>query len=478
MIVEAPDGKTIDFGDLPQEQVQSAMSKMYPVNSSKEEPTFSDKISTAMRQGAQGVTSGFADEIKSGASALAASGLNKLSSNPVDTTMGQFYNQAMQDESAARKKDWEQSPVISGASNLLGGILTGQAIGSRIAQSAPKAASFLANSSSKAAQVAKGAGLGAVQGAVAGAGTADTQNGETRSGQAAIGGLIGGATGGLLSSITGKSVIGEKTSKDVAKESGKKYAEAEAKGGILTPEFTNKFIEEAKSVTPQTEAGRLVSGDNPVTKIIERMQGLKDRPMTLNEAQEIDEFLGDAIDNFTDAGRLTKQGKKLLEVQTSFRNMINDADENMIAGGKEGFSALKDARALWSKSAKLRDIEKIITRAETSENTASAIKNGFRNLYNNQSRMRGYSKEEAELIRKAAESGVISDTLKALTNRMIPAAALVGGGGLTGAATAHAMSIAAKNASSKAQLGKAAKVANKIVGAKTNYPTLFGLGSK
>ena len=38
MIVEAPDGKTIDFGDLPQEQVQSAMSKMYPVQPTKEQP--------------------------------------------------------------------------------------------------------------------------------------------------------------------------------------------------------------------------------------------------------------------------------------------------------------------------------------------------------------------------------------------------------------------------------------------------------
>jgi len=47
MIVEAPDGKTIDFGDLPQEQVQSAMQKMYPTEN-KQQSTLLDTAKNSL----------------------------------------------------------------------------------------------------------------------------------------------------------------------------------------------------------------------------------------------------------------------------------------------------------------------------------------------------------------------------------------------------------------------------------------------
>lgn len=56
MIVQAPDSKTIDFGDLPADQVKSAMQKLYPVKSADEKPP-----STGMDV-AKGVGSGLATD--------------------------------------------------------------------------------------------------------------------------------------------------------------------------------------------------------------------------------------------------------------------------------------------------------------------------------------------------------------------------------------------------------------------------------
>jgi len=117
-------------------------------------------------------------------------------------------------------------------------------------------------------------------------------------------------------------------SEDLRKASSEIYKQAEKKGGILKSEFTNKFLDEVGKTTPQTTAGKILSGDSPITKLHERMQGLKDKAISLAEAQEIDEFLGDTIDSFTENGRLNKQGKKILDVQTTLRSMIDGNAEH------------------------------------------------------------------------------------------------------------------------------------------------------
>jgi hypothetical protein len=165
------------------------------------------------------------------------------------------------------------------------------------------------------------------------------------------------------------------------------YAEADRLGGRLTPQFTDKFVNEVVKMKPQTEAGKLLAGDSISAQVATRMEALRGKPLSLQEAQEIDEFLGDMVDGQTVNGTVNKQGKKLLDMQSQFREMIEKADVDEISG--EGFEALKKGRSLWSQQAKLRDIEKIITRAESMDNPATGLKTGFRTLYNNPKRMRG-----------------------------------------------------------------------------------------
>lgn len=240
------------------------------------------------------------------------------------------------------------------------------------------------------------------------------------------------------------------------------YKQADELGGSLTPQFTNKFVDSVDAMRPQTEAGKILSGDDAYSKIADRVKLLRDRKLSLQEAQEIDEFLGDTIDQFTEMGRVTKQGKKLLDVQTSLRNMIDDADEGLIEGGRQGFDALKQGRQLWAAQAKMRDIEKIITRAENMQQPATAIKNGFNTLLNNPQRMRGYSAQERKLIKEAATTGLIPDLLRTGGSRLIPIIAGASGGGVLGTAAAGGASMASRGLATKNAMLKAERVAGAI----------------
>lgn len=251
------------------------------------------------------------------------------------------------------------------------------------------------------------------------------------------------------------------TSEDIRQLASQAYQTAGQQGGILTPQFTNKFIAESGKSAPQTQAGKLLAGDSDVAKIVDRIKGLKDRPLNLDEAQEIDEFLGDAIDGFTEMGRVTKQGKKLLDIQTSFRRMIDDAQPGDLQGGAQGFQSLKDARRLWAAAARMRDVERIITRAEQMDVPATGIRTGFRTLYNNPNRMRGFNKEEAALIKKAAETGKATDLLRTFGSRLIAIGGLMSGNPAS-AAAATAASTASRSAAGRLQLNRAQKIINKI----------------
>jgi len=211
-----------------------------------------------------------------------------------------------------------------------------------------------------------------------------------------------------LPSIQKAQAIPRPTADTVRKASSATYQRATELGGLLKPEATDSWLDNvAKEVMPQTSAGRIVAGsDTPVAKVMQRIEGLRGQPLSLDEFQEIHEILGEAIDGEFGIKGLSKQGKKILDIQNSFRDMLENADESMVAGSKEGFDALKEARNLWAKNMKMRDIERIVTRAEMSDQPANAMRAGFKTLYNNPNRIKGYSNAEKELIREGAKDSI------------------------------------------------------------------------
>jgi len=234
---QMPDGRIGRF-EVPEGTTpETAQSLIEQHINGKAQTSLKDDAETSARQFSQGITAGFGDEIKSGAAALTASAMNKLSPNPVNVTMGQFYDQAMADEQAAMEKDMQNSPYLSTAANLAGGLVTGKAAAGRLASTAPKTAAFISESGSKAGQIAKNAAIGAGQGGIYGAGSADVTKGESRLNNAGAGAGIGALVGGAGGALLGKRVSSGNTSlnQDIVEGTGKTRQEIgdEISGQIL-----------------------------------------------------------------------------------------------------------------------------------------------------------------------------------------------------------------------------------------------------
>jgi hypothetical protein len=248
------------------------------------------------------------------------------------------------------------------------------------------------------------------------------------------------------------------------------FQAAETKGGALNEAVANKFYNEIMKIRPQTMEGRVFFGESQVSKLFDKIPELMNRPMTLRAAQEIDEALGDlaysTMDNF---GRMSKDGKKFIDMQAALRNTIDAVDEKMVIGGKEGFNAIKEARKYWSTSLKMRDIERIISRAQNMEQPVTAIKTGFRNLLQRGDKLKGYSAQEVSAIKKAANTGVFTDIVRLAGSGLVPIGMGIGGtavsgpmGGTISALAGAALQQGAKKAGTAIQMNKANKVLEEL----------------
>lgn len=247
------------------------------------------------------------------------------------------------------------------------------------------------------------------------------------------------------------------------------YEVAEKKGGVLKPVITNDFISRAQQVLPQTKAGQLVAGESPTSQLISRIGQLKDSGLTLKAAQEIDEYLGDVAYGMVDnKGLITKEGTKLLKLQNALRESIDKASPAQIVGGKEGYDALSAARGSWRTAMQLKDVERIIQRAEMTDNPVTAIKTGFRNLA-----MSGRIRDPQLLkaVQRAAKTGIATEVLRGAGSRLTQyVAAGVGGGvggipgGIAAGVGANLVSGAARKGAEALQKGRAEKVVDAIVG--------------
>lgn len=256
---------------------------------------------------------------------------------------------------------------------------------------------------------------------------------------------------------------------DLKKAANAAYTRAKEMGGTLKPTFTDDFVNKSKgSLLSGDEVVDAMKANKPLAEAVKDLELLKGQPMTLERAQAVDETLSNMIDSTVQAnGSVNKVGKKLLDVQNTLRSMMDDVSDDMISGGIEGIKALKEGRDLWSRQARLSDIRRIITRADMTDNPATAIKTGFRTLYSNPKRMRGFTEAEKKAIEKAARSGVAGDILRTFGSRLIPIGTTLTGGGLGGTAAAQAGTMASRNAATALQVKRAEKVADMIAGTKT-----------
>lgn len=470
MIVSMPDGTPVNFpDDMPKERIKELIASKYPDvitgqtkaskgNLLQEFNRLSGMVQGKVIEGALSPVTLIGDVLNWGINKAAGSNLGSVTDSVRDV-IG-----APQPETAGERIAGDVISAVSGTGGL---VKAGQALSTV----APKVSQFLTAAPKQQ--------LAAAVGAATGAGVSRETGGSE------IEQLVVGLGAGLGAGALASSRKAAQTADQIRKQAGTMYKVAEEKGGILKPEFANKFVDEIQKLKPQSSVAKQFAGDSDFTKAIERLSGIKGQRITLDAANELDKLFTQEISKpaYTNAiGKLTEEGKKIFEIQTIFRNMINSADETLIEGGKGGFESLKQARSLWSKSRKLADVEAIIERAALTDNPATSIKSGFRTLASNPKRLKGYSKQEVEAIKKAADTGIITDALRTVGSRLTSIISLGSGGGVGQSAAAMAASTASRNAASAMQVKRAQSVADLIATGKSQpkYKGLAGalLGSQ
>ena len=367
-----------------------------------------------------------------------------------DRNFGELYDEALQDKLGKLSQAREQYPVQSFATEVAANLpLPAKGLGGAMALGAGQAIGESKDLRDIGDITGKGAGAAMLSAATYGA--------------------LKGAGKGY------EKVFGTKPPKGTADEvkayASNAYKAVENQNVSIKPEFGDILIKKAAQLDKQTPLGKAVSGDSAILKLRNILQPFQGKPQTLQSLQELDEGLSEMVDKYMDKGHITKEGKTIIEFQGYLRRLMDNMPRKLVDGSDEGFRTLKYARGLWSKAAKLRDIENIITRAELSDNPQTVIKNGFKSLAINPSRLKSFNPQERELIKKAAQSGIVEDSLRTMSSRLIPIGAIAGGGGIPAAMAGQATALASRGLGTRAQLARAEKLAEAIISGKAPMPS-------
>lgn len=249
---------------------------------------------------------------------------------------------------------------------------------------------------------------------------------------------------------------------------GRVFNKADDLGGAIPAEGTNAFLDSIKGAANQTEAGKVFSGENEFSTLSQRVESLRDKPLSFAETSEIDRDLTNRInDAVLPNGKLSTEGQKYTAMQAALR----DAMLKPIEGEGEGFAVRKQAQSLWQQQAAMNDIDSIIERAKYTDNPVTALKTGFKNLVTNPVKMRNF-KDPAEIaaLQRAAKTGLSTEIMKTFGSRLIPIMSTATGG-LLDIAGAEAGSLALRGAANAQQMQRAT-AARDIIGRRNELPIL------
>lgn len=182
------------------------------------------------------------------------------------------------------------------------------------------------------------------------------------------------------------------------------------------------------------------------TRALQRVNELVGRDVDLAELDTVRKVVQTAVKS-QDASDRAASAIIMSELD-SFVNNLKPRD--VVAGNaKEGIDAFNKARELWSRQAKASVIDDLIDRAGTRAGQFSgsgyenALRTEFRQLAMNKSRMRGFTEEERNAIKRVAEGGPIENAFRYL-GKLAPTGIVSGGiAGSAGYAAGGPLGVAA-----------------------------------
>lgn len=250
------------------------------------------------------------------------------------------------------------------------------------------------------------------------------------------------------------------TASEMKTMAGESFDQARELGGAFTPDLiANPFKKEVKALKPRPIAGQVLTReDKKLISHLEEYEGIEGAELSFDDVIRLDEGLTQKVNDFIDAktGLPDNNGRKLMILQTKLRDILDSIPDNAAN------DAQKNARAMWKAQIMMNDLDNIAERASMTQNVDTALRTGYRNLYMDKDRIRGWPPEAKELLKKAATTNMTDDALRAMGSRLTSIIG-VGTGNLMGAATTHVVGAAARGAMAKVAAGRGAKVQEAIV---------------
>lgn len=366
-----------------------------------------------------GATAGLADEVSGGAAATAEF-LNSLIKTGGDigesaSSAGRAYDTRLGEFRGDLEKYRAEHPWLSTGVEMLGGLASGGTL-------AKGGASLMNAAKPTAAQLMlRGAGEGAAYGGAYGFGTGEGAEDRLRSAAtgAGLGSLVGGAVGGVgskMASIAGRRLI--PTARQL-KEGGKAAYKAAGEAGlVITPSSLSRAVTDIADATKQAGIDKTIHPR--ATAALARLQeaAKSGGELTLQELETLRRVVkGAASSPEPDERRIASL---MIEGIDDYVSGLSHAD---IAAGDplKAVTELNKARDLWSRYRKTDMIEEAVTKATrraastgSGGNVDNAIRQNIRAILDNPKKIRGFTKEERELMESVVKGGKLQNLARLL----------------------------------------------------------------
>lgn len=347
------------------------------------------------------------------ATASALSGASKLGM----TNMPVSYDEALNTARGIQKGFSDAHPIESGGL-ALGGALASSALGGALSPVA-KGATLLKNAP-LSGKIALGAGTGTLTAGAYGFGGGEGQDNRLSDAAtgAGLGGLLGGAipaAGPIISGIA----KGSKTSLNgmfargpdelsaardsFFKDAGGVYDKMREAGAVINGNASNSLM---GSINSALSKNKFIPQLNPKTTAI--VDHIKD-VIAKNGSLGLDEL--DQYRRLLSRVGGSEDGYSAGSVRTAIDDAVNGLkDTDLSNGTSSAIDLLKKGRSLYSQSAKFDELSSIVQKANGDPNK---IKQLLTNFVKNPDNLKGYSKDQIDVIRNAATTGAGENILKA-----------------------------------------------------------------
>lgn len=217
-------------------------------------------------------------------------------------------------------------------------------------------------------------------------------------------------------------------SKDAFANSQTLYKQGLELGAKFDPKLGVDIAKKATSLKETGFKGNLDASEKVYNRILDRV-ALSKKGIDLSDFDKLDKDLTRYTNELNAAGRRNDLAKNLNNLKYEIRDMVRNPE--YLKGSPQGMQLHSEAVGEWHRASKLRDMEKLIAKSQTTTPKKS-LQTAIKNFRANENKMRGYTAEEKAALAQAEKTGIGTGLIDLFGSRMINAIAGAAGGGATG----------------------------------------------